>query len=305
MLKVLAFLMLWGNAPAADRISLQKKLSALQKTEVIASLYKDSGELAKEPAGKELGAVLKANGPLLEGLAKDFQESSSFVRGEIEDEKTLGQLMTALQLSMLRARSFSFQSKWPEVQKEFANWFLFAADFPYEESSLVGLRTSGVIRSLLLDDLEKIQKKFSSEMAKDPGLRKWFLQVRAPWPVDRILVSEAKRLLKPPMMSVAEAAARAFQKNPYQTSEKALEKVKGGQSEAAQLLKQIWREQDIQLMKTEINRIGQLKIRFAQAEFELKNKKTAQSVQELVDAQFLDQVPIDYFTGKPLDLTSL
>lgn len=304
MSKVLAGLLVFGFAFAAEKISFQRRLEGIQKSEEIASLYKASGNLEKDPAS-ELQPLLKPNLAALENLEKEFQASSSFVRGEIEDEKVLGCVIVSLQLSMLRARSASFQSHWADVQKEFSSWFLFAADFPYDESSLVGLRATGVVRSLLLDDLEKIQKKFSREIAQNSALRKWFLQVRAPWPVDRVFISEAKRLLKPPMMSVANAAAKAFQKNPYQTSEKALEKVRGGQSESAKLLKEIWRDQDIQMMKTEINRIGKLKLRLAMAEYEQHNKKTAQSVQELLQAHLLEEAPIDYFSGKPLDLTSL
>ncbi|MEZ0392500.1 MAG: hypothetical protein ACAH59_09805 [Pseudobdellovibrionaceae bacterium] len=293
-----------GSSFAKDKLSLEKMTSGIQKSDEIAALYKLTADLQKDPA-KELKPLLQANQKPLAQLQKEFLESANFIRGEIESEKVLNQLMACLQLSMLKSRAHSFQSEWPQMQNEFSSWFLFAADFPYEESSLVGLRTSGVIRSLLLDELEKIQTRFAAQLASQPTFRQWFLKVRAPWPVDRVLISEAKRLLKPPMMSVANAAARAFQKNPYQTSQQALEKIKGGQSEGAELLKQIWREADIQLMKTEINRIGKLKLRLAKAEFENVNKKAPDSVQTLLNAGLLDQAPVDYFTGKALDLTSL
>lgn len=292
------------SASAEDKLSLQSLTQKIQKSEEITSLYKATQDLTKDPAS-ELKPLLKANAKSLKDLQSAFESSRSFVRGEIENEKVLSQLMVALQLSMLKARTAAFARKWSQVQAEFAPWFLFAADFPYEESSLVGLRTTGVIRSLLLDELEKIQSRFKDSLAGAPKLRVWFLRVRAPWPVDRVMISEAKRLLKPPMMTVANSAALSFQKNPYQTSEKALEKVRGGQSEQAQLLKQIWRDADIQMMKSEINRIGKLQLRMAAAEYEQKNKKAAQSVQELLNAQLLDKAPLDYFTGQPMGLTSL
>lgn len=305
MLPILAALILtFQPVFGGEKLSLQKKTESLKKADEISNLYKSTADLARNPKA-DLKPLLAPNRKALDELEKDFQGSASFVRGEIEDEKTLSRVLSYLQLAMLRARVHSFESNWSEVQKDFSAWFLFAADFPYDESSLVGLRTTGVLRSLLLDDLEKIQKKFSKEIAQTPALRVWLLQIRAPWPVDRVFVTEAKRLLKPPMMSVANAAAQAFQKNPYQTSQKALEKVKGGQSQEAQLLKEIWRESDIDLMKTEINRIGYLQLRMAQAEFELQNKKAASSYQELLNAHLLERVPIDYFSGKPLDLTSL
>jgi len=289
---------------SAEKPSFRTFTESLKSPDEIRALYKESQSLEKDPAAR-LQPLWQANEKSELELQKEFRASNSFVRGEIEDEKVLSGLMSWLQLSLLKARAEAFQSHWDEVQKNLAPWFQFAADFPYEESSLVGLRTTGVIRSLLLDELEKIQKKFAAEIARNSEFRKWFFQVRAPWPVDRVMISEAKRLLKPPMMTVANAAAKAFQKNPYQTSAQALAKVKGGQSESAELLKKIWREEDIQMMKSEITRIGKLKIRLAQSEFEQQHKKGAANAQELVQAGLLDQVPIDYQTGKPLDLTSL
>lgn len=289
---------------SAEKPSFQQFAGALKSSDEIRSLFKDSQSLEKDPSSA-LKPIFQTNEKSWQQLQKEFQASSSFIRGEIEDEKVLGGMVSWLQLSLLKARADAFQNHWSEVQKNLAAWFQFAADFPYEESSLVGLRTTGVVRSLLLDELEKLQKKFAPEMAQQPEFRKWFLQVRAPWPVDRVMVTEAKRLLKPPMMSVAHAAAKAYQKNPYQTSAQALAKVKGGQGESAELLKKIWREDDIQMMKSEINRIGKMKLRLARAEYEVQHKKAANTAQELVQAGLLDQVPTDYFTGKPLDLTSL
>ncbi len=167
------------------------------------------------------------------------------------------------------------------------------------------MKFTSVVRSLLLDEVERTQKKYSLELAQRPEFRLWFLQLRAPWPIDRIFVSEAKRLLSPPMMPMAHVAAAAFQKNPYQTSEQALKKAKGSEATEAALLKQIWKEGDIAMMKAEMTRIGKLKLRLALAEFQLKNKGQAPDAQALVKAGLIDQIPVDYTNGKPLDLTSL
>jgi hypothetical protein len=269
----------------------------------ISGLFKESSGLEKNP-DKALKPILKKNKRDQEQLLAYFDQSASFVRGEIEDEKTLSCTVERLQLSLLQIRALAFQKKWKEVQKIFQSWFLFAADFPYEESSLVGLRLTSVIRALLLDELENLQKTFATDIAKNPSIRIWFSSLRAPWPVDRVLVTEAKRLLKPPMVLVAQTAARSYQKNPYQTSAQALKRVKGGDLPDAALLKEVWKESDIQMMKTEMNRIGALKLRFAQSEYQLKTGKSAQSVSELQQAKLLDSVPMDYFTGQALGLTT-
>lgn len=289
---------------SAEKVSLQQFCRSFKQEGEITQVFKDSANLEKSPE-KVARKFIKENKKEQEALRTLFRQSSSFVRGEIEDEKTINCVIHRLQLSMLEARTAAFQKDWKKTQQIFADWFLFAADFPYEESSLVGLRFSGVMRSLLLDDLEKIQKKFSAEIATNSELRSWFLGIRAPWPVDRVLVTEAKRLLKPVMMPVAQAAAASYQKSPYQTTEQALKKVKGGDSAEAELLKQIWKEADISLMKTEMNRIGSLKLRFAQADYQARQGKPAANVNDLIKSGLLDSAPVDYFTGQPLGLTSL
>jgi hypothetical protein len=288
----------------SQKLSLKEIAAKISKPEAINEAYKSSQALEKDPKA-ELKSLLKANGKILKTFTDQAEVSGSFVRGEIEDVKTLTGLMNLLQLSMIQARSAAFQGKWPEVKKQFSLWFLFAADFPFEESSLVGLRSAGVLRSMLLDNLETLQTKFGKEMAKEDSLREWFLRVPAPWPVDRVLISEAKRLLSPPLMPLAERAAKAYQKNPYQTVEQSLKGAKGSEASEAALLKEAWREKDIEILKTEVTRIGKLKLRLGVASFESKFSKKPESVQELISARLIEQAPIDYFSGKPLDLTSL
>jgi hypothetical protein len=289
----------------SEKRSLKQLSSELKKGPEISGLFKSTAELNEDPTALLKPLMSKDNRDLLKLLEKNFNEGANFIRGEVEDEGVRAALLQCLYLGLLEARSEAFQSKWPEFQQHLSAWFQFAADFPYEEGSLVGLRLSGELRSLLLDDFEKVQKKFSNEIASRPQLRQWFSQIRAPWPVDRVLVGEAKRMSQPAVIPLADTAARAFQKNPYQTTEQALRRIKGSASTSAERLKQMWKESDILLMKTEITRIGKLKLRLAAAEFELANKKAPTSVEELFNAGLLKPIPIDYLTGKPLDLTSL
>lgn len=288
----------------ADKPSLKAFSVRIQQGSQITAFFKKTQDLSSF-SEKEFHLLWKVNQKSLRHLEIEFQNSSSFVRGEVEDEKVLSAVIQYLQLSLLQVRQLATHSDWKEVKGHLEKWFLFAADFPYEEASLVGLRFSGVVRSLLLDEMERLQVKYKADMAKEPMLRQWFLQVRAPWPVDRVIISESRRLLKPNLMSVANAAAQAFQKNPYQTSESVLKKIKNGNRPEAEFLRQIWREADILMMKTEMNRIGKMKLRLALAEYQQIHSALPPSSQELVKAGLLDQVPTDYLTGKALDLTSL
>lgn len=277
------------------RLQMSSEIPKLFKVETTAN-FKGSSELEK---------LIKSNQEVLEQLQGEFENSASFERGQIEDPELLNEITEYLQLALLQVRFAASKAEWGRVQKNMAAWFQFAADFPYEESSLIGLRFTGVVRAMLLDELEELQKKYAADISKTSELRKWFQRVRAPWPVDRVIVSEAKRVLKGPYHDLANHLARVYQKNPYQSAEQALKKMKGGGSEGAKLLAQFWRDSDIDAMKTEVNRISKLKVKFALKEFEFQQKKAAAKIEDLVKAGLLDSVPTDYFTGRPLDLTSL
>ncbi len=294
-----------GMASAEEKLKFEKYIQALKSPELITQFYKKRADVVATASSPEVLQLIEKNQGTLIALENDFKNSRSFERGAIELESNLNGVTQLLQLDLLRASLLATKNQWSDVQNIFSAWFQFAADFPFEESSLIGLRFAGVLRSLLLDDLENIQKNHSSELAKNSDFRKWLLRIKAPWPVDRVVISEARRILKPPYQSLAQKVAKAYQKNPYQSAAASLKGGKGKDSEGAQVLREFWRDSDIEAMKTEVTRISKLKLRMASAEFEWLQKRKAQNVDELVQKGLLERVPIDYFTGRPLDLTSL
>ena len=310
-----------------DKPSLKKIAEPLLAESEITLLYRDFyksiyvQENVQESQNATAKAIVESDADLqkkynqlwgkysaqLQTLESNFQQQQPFVRGEIEDEKVLGATLKWLQLAMIDCRVSAQKNQWGPVRQHMSAWFAFAADLAYEESSLIGIRVSAVMRALLIDELEKLQAKHSVQIAQSPEVRLWFLQVRAPWPIDRVLVTESKMRLKPAELSLAESLAQRLQKNPYQSVDKILSEPKmrhSAQTAAADFLRKLWRDEDIQQMKMEMNRIGVLKIRMAMAEYQARTQKAATNVTELVQNRFLDQVPTDYFSGKPMDLTS-
>lgn len=283
--------------------SFQAYAEKLKDADAITELFKATLQSeVSEPAFKKLWKENEAN---LTALEKAFSESTPFVRGEIEDEKSMNGLMTYLELALLDVRVQAQKKNWSAAQKHFQNWFTFAADFPYEEASMVGMKVTGVVRSLLLDELEKLQDKNKVEIADKDAFRAWLLGVRAPWPVDRMVLSESRRLLKPPMMKIAEKVATALQKNPYESSEDVVKSLHAQDMDDAHFLNAMWKKSDIDMMKTEITRIGRLKLRLASAVFEHKKGEKPKSLDQLVQEGLLDQIPLNYTTGKPFDLSAI
>lgn len=289
-------------ASAEERLSLKTFVDQLKNASEISTAFK-ALSAGQDLSAKDIEKWLKVNQKNKAQLQGAFGQAKSFVRGEIEDEKNLSGLITYVQLAILEIHLLAQKNDFPQVQKNLESWFSFAADFPYEESSLVGLRASSVVRSFFLDELERLQSSKLDFLAGQNSFRKWLSGVRAPWPVDRMVVSESKKIMGERSMKTVEKLAQALQKNPYQSSEKLLVNKETLSSKELEVLRQLWRDSDIKLMKSEISRIGRLQLAFADRAFELINKKKPESVQDLIKAGLLERAPIDYETGKALTLT--
>jgi hypothetical protein len=291
------------------RPSLKEMGGRLQKGDEISALYKAALKDPSALTAKKLAALEKPNRTLLREFQNLALDSASFARGEIEDEVVLNRTLELLQLSLLRMRQWSTEEPahraLGKIKEECNTWFQFAADLPYNEASLIGLRVAGVIRSFLIDELEHLERARGAQMSQDEVWLNWFLQLRTPWPVDRMILTEARRILHPESMSLAEKIALKIQKNPYLSVDSALKQIPGGKPQEVLVLKNLWREQDMEGMKTEINRLQSLRLKLASRLFEKRKGKRPEKVQELVDARLLASAPIDYFTGRPMQLPQL
>jgi hypothetical protein len=107
------------------------------------------------------------------------------------------------------------------------------------------------------------------------------------------------------MMKIAEKVAAALQKNPYQSSEDVVKSLHAQDMDEAHYLNAMWKKSDIEMMKTEITRIGRLQLRLAVAVFEQRKHEMPKTSDQLVQAGLIDQIPVNYSTGKPFDLSTL
>lgn len=249
--------------------------------------------------------VLSSNQAQLEELKKLFLASESFTRGEIDDEKVMNQILGYFQCSLLQIRSSFQKNQDLRAKEEVHAWMMFAADLPYEESSLISLRYAGVLRSLLLDELESMQKKFPERWGKDDLWLHWSEKIRASWPIDRIVLTESKKVLNTRLMKYALEIAASLQKNTYQSMEAVLAANPGGKAKELQFLKALWREEDILAMKTEVTRISAFRLRLAKAIYESKTNEKLKNLDSLISAKLISQIPINYLTGKPFELSGL
>lgn len=279
-----------------DKPSLRSLSTELKKGAEITSLFSQRNSLNSQQ-WQQVKGLFQSNATLKKKFFHSVQQSEAFARGEIEDEKILQFLTQLLQLSILQIRQASHAKNSALLWDEVETWFHFTADLSYEESTLVGLRLAHLFRSLLFDELEFLLK---NQQALLVGGYSKAQALRIPWPVDRVILFEAKRALSGAAMNVAMAAAKEFQKNNYQSLAVILTHVKGGQAKDFDFLRKIWRDDDVDMMKNEVNRLQLIQAGCRWADHFARANKNPMSWQDLQIA-----APIDYTTGRPMDWSRL
>lgn len=255
------------------------------------------------PDPKKLERIAEKRGKVLEEFLAAAAASKSFARSEIEEESTLNGVLQMLQLSVLRARVLQTRGELEGVRTELGTWLLFAADFPYEEASYMGLKVSGVLRAFVFDELEALEKGAADTEA--PAWIGWLARQRAPWPIDRVVLMESRRLLKPPYQPTGAKLALKLQKNPYQTTAEALKGMPGGASDEFGFVRELWTDKDVHLMKTEVARLHRLRLRWGLRGFRARKGQPATTVAEAAREAGFGQDPVNYLTGKPWDLAGI
>lgn len=292
--------LLVGLSVQATNLSWGSLLESTKAPEKSADLYKlSASEVSKN---KDFLAWVKTENRNLKQIENHLQSSSRWARGEFESQTSLDRFVSLFQAHLLYARYLG-QSQGPKSHiQRWMWWSNYAADLAYNEASLIGLRLSSVIRNLVLDEVDRLSSEEQSRFAEAPEMLNFLVQIRAPWPVDRVVISEGKRLAPPQLQKVVSDLAQALQKNSYEDLETIMGRVKGGASESLLFLRVFWTVKEISRMKSELNRIGRLQIDWAQRVYKIKTKTEVQSVQELVGAGLLPRVPVDYTTGRAMSM---
>jgi hypothetical protein len=301
-LGLILLLILVQGAAVAENAPMITASAKISLSELLAPLAGVSAEITSEykkekPDSQKVRQLLSSQEKLRSRFSTEVLRSTPFVRGEIEKEEVLNSLTVFVQLAILHCRQQVMGGEAKACSTEAPVWFHFLADLTYEESSLIALRLSHLIRSLWLDEIESEQKKDPAFLANS---LEWVGTLRAPWPVDRVLLAEGKKVLQPASLQLLGRVAQAYQKNPYQSVETILKKIPGGKPQELEFIKKIWRDEDLSAMKTEMNRLSLLRIQAAQGRYFLVQKKKATGYDELLKAQLLSAVPVDYFTGRPM-----
>lgn len=290
------------TSPAPTKASFKVMVGEIKFLTEIKELYKKN-ELSPTEQ-KRWSQIWLANVAVIKEYDRYFRDSKTFQRGEIDDENVLVGILSVEQISILRFRELANRESYMEALDELTPWMLLASDLPFDEATLIGLRLSSLMRSLVLDEIEKWDGNPKLTAAASESWLQWSKQLKSPWPVDRVVLSEARRRASQRSLKTAEKVAMTLQKNAYITSEKALEQVAGRPILDLAFIKEIWRTKDIDQMKEEIARMTAMQIRLAARVYEWRQHEKPTAIEQLVKASLLERVPVDYRTGSPFTLTA-
>ncbi len=275
----------------------------LKATDEIIALYKTSLSTWDKKEQNLFKTLWSQNESWQNQFLKNFKQATPYVRGEIEQESVLNSTLARYQLLLMKIKADFFAKKWKNLTENIELAFTIPAEIPYQEASLVGLRLGHAMRSLLLDELEGLDVQKDSILFKDNQFLTMLQKARLPWPIDRVMLSDAKRLSNEKALMMAEVIAAELQKNPYQSAEKIIKEKKWARSQETEVLIQLWREQDIAEMQIEMNRFGKLLLKYASLRFEHLHKNKPEQAEQLVKEDIIQRVPVDYTTGKPMSIS--
>lgn len=275
----------------------------LKATDEIIALYKTSLSTWEKKEQSQFKALWSQNATWQNQFLKNFKQATPYVRGEIEQESVLNATLARYQLLLMKIKTDFSSKKWKNLTENIELAFTIPAEIPYQEASLVGLRLGHAMRALLLDELEGLNIQKDSVLFKDNQFLIMLQRARLPWPIDRVMLSDAKRLSNDKALVMAETIAAELQKNPYQSAEKIIKEKRWARGQDTEVLMQLWREQDIAEMQTEMNRFGKLLLKYASLRFEHMHKNKPEQVEQLVKEDIIQRVPVDYTTGKPMSIS--
>lgn len=280
------------------RPQFQEMSAQLQADEKLTQAYQAKSWSSDQ--AKQAQAWVDAHEKQWQVWRKHFLESSSFARGQIEEEKNMNALVLWYQWSVLQSRvQKTSQLQHKILLENLQAWAQMSADLAYEESSLIGMRFSSVMRNMVFDELESfVQQQQSVETLKET--LRLLKHMRAPWPVDRVILAETKKLLGESGLKAVQSAVNSLQKNPYQSLSGLVRKADLKRYPKLEFIVKMWTENDISRMQDEINRRNLLLINCAKKIYVLTQNQEPKSLDELVSKGLLDSVPIDYKTGQKM-----
>lgn len=274
------------NSSFSKDLQLQSKVSIGELAE---KLSKESVQIKKDS---------KLCSKVYLDFLKQIELQNTFVRGEITDERKAQQidLFHEKLFGWLTDKSCVWKNKNKSVQlKLIFNYF---ADLTYDENSFLALKKIIYYRQQFLKNIYINRKSLLDFKITHQD----FISLRLPLPLARILTVEAKNWTQKPSARKFSRLNLSFQKNPYQSLSRlyAAEELS-----LPEMAKNLWTDQDVQLIKQQLTTVSALIIDFASVAYEKKTALKLTKLEDLVSAGILQLIPLNYNTGQSFKLTDL
>lgn len=202
---------------------------------------------------KEWGKAL----PKFQALRASQERQDSLQRGEIEQPAVRQKIEQLLRLSLLRLRLIEGSQLAAWLSTEGQVWENALFGLAYDEATKLGLDTSIDLRTQIWRELLH-KAKFRSDLPKTE-LRAHVNRLQLAWPVDRIVVAEARRTLSPAAQRIANGIGIELQKDPQRSVKSLRQRLRGGELRELSTLEELWSDSDVERMRNEQKLIEEIR----------------------------------------------
>lgn len=305
LLIIVALLLFFSDASAFDVAPKLNLFEVIQKwtppptlDSILESYQRSQNAHLLKAAIKD--DIVKAQ-PFLKIIESKLTEGLSLARSEwLHKDHDLRKMQSWMQFQVLTLGSLrSPKLDCLEYQKLASTWFYFLAEMAYQDPDSQTLSIIYQWRGLLLNEVYlRVQNQEWNSCQQNESLR-WWRSQRFPSPVDRLLVSEMRRLaLSPKERAWMTKAVIALQKNPHKSLEEWLKSQNLFVTENLKKLSSAWSSNLVQQMQAELSTHQKVTLILMSREYFAKHGSWPKSQSDLVKTHYLTQVLVDPQTRK-------
>lgn len=268
-------------------------------------LFLSDDKIPPEVDYNDLTQEWKRVGPLVESLRKSQERQDSYARGDLEKSEIQHGVSDALKISLLRLRLAPPNQVAQWLDTEGKAWGALLNSFAFDEGAMASLRIAVDLRFLLWRELRlRLLAPEATDLAL-AQIRRQIQEYPAAWPVERLLVEESRRIVKPVLLPFANGIAHELQRNPWRSISEIRKTMRGGGSLELAGLDPLWTSMDVDRRKQEEDLINEVILRSAVIEYTLHQGKRPKTWDEVKVLGLLTGVPLCRRTGQPWQITQL
>lgn len=243
--------------------------------------------------------------PRFEILRERTTEQLGSARGDLENPELRLKIAQIYKISLLRLRLSGADQTGAWALTEGDIWMRALTAMAFDESTSETMRWVSEQRSLYAGEMLAKMKSLPIATFRMDPLHQHLRQLKLPWPVDRIYLTESRKVLKPGAQLVANGLSGDLQKFPFKDLESLRRARRGVDASGLAALDLVYTLADVQLRQKEDDLFNEYRLRVARALFEKRQGALVKDLEQLKAAGLIDRVPIHHVSGQFWSITQL